>query len=91
MAKWWYNINYHNALKVTPFEALYGYAPPQLPMGSLPCSGQAMAGVSLAQWQYMVQTLKYNLTQAQSHMKFFMDRSSSERTLEVGDQVYLKL
>ncbi|XP_070020956.1 uncharacterized protein LOC142178442 [Nicotiana tabacum] len=39
----------------------------------------------------MLQTLKDNLTQAQACMKFYADRLRSERILEVGDQVYLKL
>jgi transposase InsO family protein len=30
MAEWWYNTNFHTAIKTTPFEALYGYTPPQL-------------------------------------------------------------
>jgi len=38
MAEWWYNPNHHSSLNSTPFEALYGYVPPQLPMGSLPRS-----------------------------------------------------
>jgi hypothetical protein len=36
MAEWWYNNNFHTALQSTPFEALYGYPPPHLPMGSIP-------------------------------------------------------
>ncbi|KAK0595996.1 hypothetical protein LWI29_011826 [Acer saccharum] len=28
MAEWWYNTNFHTALTMTPFEALYGYKPP---------------------------------------------------------------
>jgi hypothetical protein len=36
LAEYWYNTNFHSALKQTPFEALYGYSPPQLPLGSIP-------------------------------------------------------
>lgn len=27
LTEFWYNSHYHNGLKVTPFEALYGYKP----------------------------------------------------------------
>ena len=28
LAEWWYNTSWHSAIKLTPFEALYGYPPP---------------------------------------------------------------
>lgn len=30
LAKWWYNTSHHNALKISPFEALNGYQPSSL-------------------------------------------------------------
>jgi hypothetical protein len=36
LAEWWCNTNYHTALRMTPFKALYGYELPNLPMGSIP-------------------------------------------------------
>ena len=29
LAKYWFNTNYYTAIKVTPYEALYGFAPPR--------------------------------------------------------------
>lgn len=38
LAKFWYNSSYHSAIKMSPFEALYGYPPPKLALGSPPRS-----------------------------------------------------
>jgi transposase InsO family protein len=30
LAEWWYNTSFHNATKITPFMALYGYHHPSI-------------------------------------------------------------
>ena len=30
LTEWWYNNSYHTASKMTPYEAVYGHAPPVL-------------------------------------------------------------
>nr|XP_016442062.1 PREDICTED: uncharacterized protein LOC107767544 [Nicotiana tabacum] len=91
LVEWWYNTNYHNALKSTPFQALYGFPPPQVPLGSLPYPSNTQAGACIAQRQTILQHLKENLTQAQARMKFYADRARTDRQFEEGDYVYLKL
>lgn len=91
LAEFWYNTNYHQLLKSTPFEALYGIKPPQAPLGSLGYSTQTPARACIAQRQQMLQHLRDNLLLAQSRMKFYANRKRSERTLQVVDKVYLKL
>lgn len=35
LAEWWYNTNFHTGIKMTPFEACYGYKPLQLPLATI--------------------------------------------------------
>ncbi|XP_059310551.1 uncharacterized protein LOC132061887 [Lycium ferocissimum] len=50
-----------------------------------------MVGVCLAQRQSLLQQLKDNLHTAQARIKFLADKNRTDRVLQAGDWVYLKL
>ncbi|KAJ4811165.1 polyprotein [Rhynchospora pubera] len=91
LAEWWYNTSYHSALQCTPFQALYGYPPPQLPMGTPPKSQVEAVNELLKSRYQTLQELKQHLHKAQERMKRQADKKRSERKLQVGSWVYLKL
>jgi hypothetical protein len=91
LAEWWYNINFHKALQLTPFEALYGYPPPQLNFGALPRSANHAAQSTMVERQDTARRLKAHLLKSQERMKRYADSKRSERHFHVGDWIYLKL
>jgi hypothetical protein len=91
LAEWWYNTTYHTALKVSPFQALYGFAPPMINEVAIPGPDDSEARDFLMEKQQMLAKLKDNLTQAQARMKRYADQKRTERTFEIGDMVYLRM
>lgn len=91
MAEWWYNSSYHTTIKRSPFEVLYGFAPPQLGYG--PHLMPKFAGVEVwfKEHQNVTQNLKKLLGEAREKMKVQAGKGRSERQFQIGDQVYLKL
>ncbi|KAK4390194.1 Transposon Ty3-G Gag-Pol polyprotein [Sesamum angolense] len=68
LVEYWYNTNFHTGLKLTPFQALYGYVPGPVTIDPyIPTS------------------------QPENRIKAFADKHRTERSFEVGDEVYLKL
>jgi ribosomal protein L21E len=90
-AEWWYNSSYHTSLKSTPFEALYGYAPPPIHGISIPCDVTPEVEVTLQEKDRIMKSLQQNLLQAKNRMKKYADLKRTERTFEIGDMVYLKM
>lgn len=89
-AEWWYNTNFHTALKMSSFQALYGYTPTQL---NLTPGTSVVAAVDdwmseRVNWNLL---LRDNLPKAQNRMKQNAYRQRSDRSFVVGDLVYLKL
>jgi len=91
LAEWWYNSSYHTSLNMTPFQALYGFPPPMVAEVVLPDCADDKAKEILQNRQLAQQVIKDNLKKAQSRIKAQADKHRSERVLEVGDMVYLKI
>jgi hypothetical protein len=76
---------------MTPFEALYGYEPPHLPMRELPSSKVQVVDKMFKERYNSILQLKEQLHKAQEKIKLFANRKRHERHLSVGDWVYLRL
>jgi hypothetical protein len=90
-AEFWYNSSHHTAINMSPFEALYEYAPPLLT--ELPAleNLSTEAQTTLADKEQMISILQRNLAKAQKKMKKFADAKRTPRTFALGDLVYLKM
>lgn len=64
LAEYWYNTSYRFALKMTPFEVLYGRTPPTLRSYLVGSTNIATVEESLAQRKNMLQLVRENLTKA---------------------------
>ncbi|PNY06477.1 hypothetical protein L195_g002943, partial [Trifolium pratense] len=91
LAEYWYNTSYHSALKMSPFEALYGRAPPNLRTYITGSSDVAAVDDTLAQRQQHLSLIRENLTYAQTRMRSQANTHRLDRSFQVGDWVWLKL
>jgi hypothetical protein len=57
-AEMWYNCSYHTMIKMSPFEALYKYAPPLIQEINLPVDLSPEAHITLKDKRHMLQTLQ---------------------------------
>lgn len=91
LAEYWFNTNYHTALKMTPFEALYGFQPPQFTFNLVSQTNVEAVDELLRQRQLVAKKLQDNLHRAQGGRKQYEDSHRTEREFAVGDWVLLKL
>jgi len=76
---------------MTPFQVLYGFPPPMVVEVVLPDCADDRARDILQNRQLAQQLIKDNLLKAQARIKHQADKNRSERILQVGDMVYLKI
>jgi hypothetical protein len=76
---------------MSPFQVLYGQEPRQLGLSA----ADVVPILEVQQWmderQLMIDLLKQHLSRAQHRMKVQADKKHSDRSFQVGDQVWLKL
>ena len=90
LVEFWFNTNFHTSIKLTPFEALYGYPPPKVVEYVPGVKRVATIDSYLQDRQQLFSLLKHNLNVTQERMKWFTDKKRVDRSFEVGDWVYLR-
>ena len=78
-AEWWYNTSYHTSLNITPFQALYGFPPPQVAEVILPDCPEDAARTILQTRQLANQLIRDNLLKAQARIKHQADKHRTEK------------
>ncbi|KAE8726097.1 Laccase-6 [Hibiscus syriacus] len=76
-------------LKITPFQALYGYKPPIM-VWPIESTVQTISEI-MSSREATRQLLKNQLQIASNRMKQQEDKNRTDRTFQIGDLVYLKL
>lgn len=91
LAEWRYNTTFHTSIRMSPFEALYGYPPPiyipYIPKDAVVSDVDEF----MQDKEVTIKLLKHSLLKAQSRMKQQADKHRTERELKVGTWAYLKL
>jgi hypothetical protein len=90
-AEFWYNSAFHTSIGMTPFKALYGRDPPTLIRHSYLSQDAPEIAEQLANRDQLLAKLKMNLLRAQQTMKTQVDRKRHDVTMQVGDEVLVKL
>jgi len=76
---------------MSPFEALYGHKPCYFGLSSSATCATPDLDTWLQEKQLMQALIQQQLGRAQQRMKYQADKNRSERSFEVGDEVFLKL
>nr|GEX24548.1 hypothetical protein [Tanacetum cinerariifolium] len=85
LAEWWYNTNFYTFNHTTPYEAVYGKAPPiHIPY----IKGKSKVDLvdkTLSEREASVETLKFHISRAQSRMKSHAEKGRTDKQFDCGD------
>lgn len=90
-AKYWYNTSFHASIQISPFEVVYGRAPPILVNYERGTAKNEEVENELITRDEILRKVKKELVKAQQRMKKYYDEGRRMVSFEVGDYVYLKL
>ncbi|XP_068503589.1 uncharacterized protein [Phaseolus vulgaris] len=91
LAEWWHNTTYHNTIRSSPYEVVYGQQPP-LYLPYLPGESRIeLVDRSLQKREETLKLNKFHMQRAQNRMAQQANKHRSDRTFEIGDMVYAKL
>ena len=90
-AEFSYNSSYHNGLKMTQFQALYGSLPPTIPAYSKGSTSIQALDDALTERDALLRFLKENLCQAQHRMTQKANAHRRELQLNIGDCMLVRL
>lgn len=90
-AEYWYNSCFQSAIKMTPFEALYGRPPPAIRDYVTGSTSVASLDETLTQRRQMLHLIRDNLTGAQLRMRSQANNHRQDRSFQVGDWVWFCL
>ncbi|GAU18789.1 hypothetical protein TSUD_80780 [Trifolium subterraneum] len=91
LAEYWHNSSFHSAIKMSPFEALYGRSPPTIQNFVNGSSNSSDIEQKLGERQQILTILKENLKRSRQKMAAQANKKRRDCTFTAGDLVLLRL
>ncbi|KAM2879226.1 hypothetical protein FF1_014748 [Malus domestica] len=90
-AEWWYNTTFQSAIKMSPYQAVYGIEPPSIRMYIPGSIAVHSIDAALQDRDMLLRLLRTKLQMAQNRMRQVYDQKRTDREFSISDWVYLKL
>ena len=91
IAEWSYNTSVHSSIGLSPFEVVYGKAPPRLLPFELGSTTNQVVEDEMKSRDFIIKLARENLHETQARIKHFANKNRTNREYMLGDWVYLRL